>query len=146
MPSIFLINGSISFRLIECQQFRIVKNEAGNEAGFHTGNTSRFVIDGMKIIQLIDVILRRIPMMSKPNMDHERSSKMTMITHHSPSPSRGRLFTRRWLSRLTELVLELQTAWRRKQTLRALEALPADTLKDIGWPTTDSKQTRIVRR
>ena len=71
---------------------------------------------------------------------------MTMIVHHSPSPSRRRLTDQRWLSRLTELVLELQTAWRAKQTLRALEALPADTLKDIGWPTTDTKQTRIVRR
>lgn len=50
------------------------------------------------------------------------------------------------LARLTELVRELDNAWRRVQSRRALEALPADTLKDIGWPATDAKQTRIINR
>ncbi|MBB3947579.1 uncharacterized protein YjiS (DUF1127 family) [Rhizobium skierniewicense] len=71
---------------------------------------------------------------------------MTMIVHQSPGPARGRLLTQRLLSRISERVLALQTAWRRKQNLRALEALPTDTLKDIGWPTTDTTKTRIVRR
>lgn len=71
---------------------------------------------------------------------------MTTIVHQSPVPSRVRLFTHRLLPRLSERVLALQTAWRRRQNLRALEALPTDTLKDIGWPTTDTTKTRIVRR
>lgn len=71
---------------------------------------------------------------------------MTMIIDHSPSSSRGRLYIRRRLARLTELVRELDDAWRRMQSRRALEALPADTLKDIGWPATDAKQTRTINR
>ena len=71
---------------------------------------------------------------------------MTMIIDHGPSPSRARLFVRSRLARLTELVRELDNAWRRVQSRRALEALPADTLKDIGWPATDAKQTRIINR
>ncbi|NTF32213.1 hypothetical protein [Rhizobium skierniewicense] len=71
---------------------------------------------------------------------------MTMIVHQSPGPARERLLTHRLLSRISERVLALHTAWRRKQNLRALEALPTDTLKDIGWPTTDTTKTRIVRR
>jgi hypothetical protein len=30
--------------------------------------------------------------------------------------------------------------------LRALEGLPPETLKDIGWPTTDSNRIRVVRK
>ncbi|MGV1753089.1 hypothetical protein [Agrobacterium sp. CG674] len=71
---------------------------------------------------------------------------MTMIIHHSPSPSRARLFIRSTLARLTELIRELDNTWSRVQSRRALEALPADTLKDIGWPATDAKQTRIISR
>jgi uncharacterized protein YjiS (DUF1127 family) len=82
----------------------------------------------------------------KPNMEHERSFNMTMITHHSRSPSRVRLQSHDWLSRLVELGRDLQTSWRRRQSQRALEALPADTLKDIGWPTSDSKRMRIVTK
>lgn len=72
--------------------------------------------------------------------------EMTTIIHHSPSPSRGRLFMRSKLARLTELVFRLNDAWCRAQSRRALEALPTDTLKDIGWPASDCKQTRIISR
>lgn len=71
---------------------------------------------------------------------------MTMIIDHGPGPSGARLFIRSRLARLTELVRELDNTWSRVQSRRALEALPADTLKDIGWPATDAKQTRIISR
>jgi hypothetical protein len=30
--------------------------------------------------------------------------------------------------------------------LRALEALPPETLKDIGWPTTDNYGRSVIRK
>jgi hypothetical protein len=30
--------------------------------------------------------------------------------------------------------------------LRALEALPPETLKDIGWPTTDTTRIHTIRK
>ncbi|MES5097167.1 DUF1127 domain-containing protein [Agrobacterium sp. BA1120] len=71
---------------------------------------------------------------------------MTMITTHARRPSRASLQSFHWLSRLVETGRALHALWRRRQNLRALEALPADTLKDIGWPTTDNKRMRIVSK
>lgn len=71
---------------------------------------------------------------------------MTVIISHSRSPSRALLYLPRSLDGLLRLFRALQTAWTRRQTLRALEALSPETLKDIGWPTTDNKATRILRK
>lgn len=71
---------------------------------------------------------------------------MTMILTHSRRPSRVRLHSRYWLSRLADLGRDLHESWRRRQSLRALEALPAETLKDIGWPSTDNERMRIAQK
>lgn len=71
---------------------------------------------------------------------------MTVIITHSRSPGRALLHSSQWLDRFVGLFRALEAAWVRRQTLRALEALPPETLKDIGWPTTDNKAARIVRR
>ncbi|WHA39791.1 hypothetical protein [Agrobacterium larrymoorei] len=71
---------------------------------------------------------------------------MTMITYHGESGSSLRRHSSSWLSRLVGLGTDLYASWRRRQNLRVLENLPADTLKDIGWPTTDNKRMRIVRK
>lgn len=71
---------------------------------------------------------------------------MTMILTHSRGPSRSRLHSRYWLSRLADLGRDLHESWRRRQSLRALEALPAETLKDIGWPSTDNKRMHIAQK
>ena len=70
---------------------------------------------------------------------------MTMITYHGGSGSSLRQ-KKNWLSRFVELSTDLYASWRRRQNLRILENLPADTLKDIGWPTTDNKRMRIARK
>ncbi|WP_111838060.1 DUF1127 domain-containing protein [Agrobacterium sp. lyk4-40-TYG-31] len=71
---------------------------------------------------------------------------MTMITTHSRGPSRVRLHSLYWLSHLVDLGRDLHASWRRRQSLRALEALPAETLKDIGWPSSDNKRMRIAQK
>lgn len=71
---------------------------------------------------------------------------MTMIITHADPRSRRRLNVHSWLSPLLGLGHNLHAAWSRRQSLRALEALPAETLKDIGWPTTDSRRMRTPRR
>lgn len=71
---------------------------------------------------------------------------MTVIITHDRSPSRLLLHSPRWLDRVVYLGHSLRASWDRRQTLRALEALPAETLKDIGWPATDNKATHIVSR
>ncbi|WP_421361060.1 hypothetical protein [Agrobacterium rosae] len=71
---------------------------------------------------------------------------MTTITQHSRSPSWLRLHSQHWLSYVVELGGDALASWRRRQSLRALEALPADTLKDIGWPSSDSKRMRIAAK
>jgi hypothetical protein len=76
----------------------------------------------------------------------ERIKTMTMIHYlptvtrspHRPSPS--------WLNRLSGYVSGLHQSWQRARMLRALEGLPPETLKDIGWPTTDNNRIRIVRK
>lgn len=35
-----------------------------------------------------------------------------------------------------------QLAWRRRQTERAIEGLPSELRKDIGWPSTDERPRR----
>lgn len=68
---------------------------------------------------------------------------MTTITQLSQRPLRSRLHPLKgpsWLARLGNDVL---VSWRKRQALRALEALPTDTLKDIGWPSSDNKRMRI---
>lgn len=70
---------------------------------------------------------------------------MTMITyHHAESPSRLRLYSPRWLLRLSRFAHSLYVSWSRRQTLRIIESLPSETLKDIGWPTTENADKRIV--
>ena len=71
---------------------------------------------------------------------------MTMIITHGSRPSRVRPHSIYPLSRLVDLGRDLVASWRRRQSLRALEALPAETLKDIGWPTSDSKRMRIAQK
>lgn len=71
---------------------------------------------------------------------------MTIITYHGESGSSLRRHPSNWLSRLVGFGTHLYASWRRRQNLRILENLPADTLKDIGWPTTDNKRMRIVRK
>ena len=71
---------------------------------------------------------------------------MTMITTHSRGPYKGRLHSYYWLSHLVDLGRYLHASWRRRQALRALEALPAETLKDIGWPSSDNKRMRIAQK
>lgn len=41
------------------------------------------------------------------------------------------------LGRVARLTRRLQDAWTRSRTERALEGLPFDMRKDIGWPTSD---------
>ncbi|MBO9654621.1 hypothetical protein O3S81_03820 [Agrobacterium sp. SOY23] len=72
---------------------------------------------------------------------------MTMIHHlpvtnrsqHHPSPSG-------WLDRLSDHVSARYAAWRRERMLRALESLPPETLKDIGWPTTETTRIHAIRK
>lgn len=72
---------------------------------------------------------------------------MTMIHYlpvadrstHRPSPSS-------WLDRLSGHVSARYAEWRRERMLRALESLPPETLKDIGWPTPDTTRIRAVRK
>jgi len=71
---------------------------------------------------------------------------MTMITTHSRGPSKVRLHSYYWLSHLVDLGRYLHASWHRRQSLRALEALPAETLKDIGWPSSDNKRMRIAQK
>jgi len=77
----------------------------------------------------------------KAQITDERSIEMTVIITHGRRPRRDLLHA----DRLVGLWRAVNTAWARRQTMRALEALPPETLKDIGWPTTDKKATRIVR-
>lgn len=72
---------------------------------------------------------------------------MTMVhTHTAFGAARPRPAPEIWLHRVADRVSELYANWSRARTLRALEALPPETLKDIGWPTTDNHSTRIVRK
>ncbi len=41
------------------------------------------------------------------------------------------------LGRVARLTRRLQDAWKRHRTERALEGMPFDLRKDIGWPATD---------
>jgi uncharacterized protein YjiS (DUF1127 family) len=70
---------------------------------------------------------------------------MTHITyHHARGPSRSSL--QAIPSILTGFVVNFFAAWRRRQNMRILEALPQDTLKDIGWPTTETTPARLTRK
>lgn len=72
---------------------------------------------------------------------------MTMI-HYLPVANRSsqRPSSSGWLHRLSDHVSARYAAWRREKMLRALEALPPETLKDIGWPTTETSHTRAIRK
>ncbi|MFK3779034.1 hypothetical protein [Agrobacterium sp. NPDC089420] len=72
---------------------------------------------------------------------------MTMI-HYLPAANRSphRPSSHNWLHRLSDHVSARYAAWRRARMLRALEALPPETLKDIGWPTTDTHRINVIRR
>ncbi|MDH7801060.1 MULTISPECIES: hypothetical protein [unclassified Rhizobium] len=72
---------------------------------------------------------------------------MTMI-HYLPTANRSSLrpSSGSWLNRLSGQISALHTSWQRARMLRALEALPPETLKDIGWPTTDSNRTRFIHK
>ncbi len=71
---------------------------------------------------------------------------MTTITQLSHRPLRSRLHLKQWPSWLVEFGGAVLSSWRKRQSLRALEALPADTLKDIGWPSSDNKRLRIEQK
>ncbi|NTJ42415.1 DUF1127 domain-containing protein [Agrobacterium larrymoorei] len=72
---------------------------------------------------------------------------MTTITRNSGRRnSQGQPLVLNLLAPVMGLAQSIHSSWKRRQTMRALEALPADTLKDIGWPTTDNKRMRIVRK
>jgi hypothetical protein len=72
---------------------------------------------------------------------------MTMITYHqTDSPSRLRFYAPRWLLRLLSAAHSLHASWNRRKNLRILEALPPETLKDIGWPTTEMTRKPIVKK
>lgn len=72
---------------------------------------------------------------------------MAMI-HYHPAANRSsqRPSTGSWLQRLLGQISDLHASWKRARMLRALEALPPETLKDIGWPTTDSNRIRVIRK
>ena len=70
---------------------------------------------------------------------------MTTITQLSQRPLRSRLHLLQWPSWLARLGNDALLSWRKRQSLRALEALPTDTLKDIGWPSSDNKRMRIEK-
>jgi len=76
-----------------------------------------------------------------------KDQDMTMVhTHPTAGRSSARLTSTVWLHRLAGYVSEFAAARRRARMMRALEALPPETLKDIGWPTTDNNSARIVRK
>ncbi|WCJ61328.1 MULTISPECIES: hypothetical protein [Agrobacterium] len=72
---------------------------------------------------------------------------MTMI-HYLPVTNRSSLrpSPSGWLDRLSSHLSARYAEWRRDRMLRALEALPPETLKDIGWPTTDTTRIHAVRK
>ncbi|MBN9031295.1 MAG: hypothetical protein BGO05_19090 [Rhizobiales bacterium 63-7] len=49
------------------------------------------------------------------------------------------------LGRVARLTRRLQDAWTRNRTERALEGLPFDMRKDIGWPASDSDASKAKR-
>lgn len=85
--------------------------------------------------------------MRKSIVVQERIKDMTMI-HYLPVANRSahRPSSGGWLHRLSGHVSALYRSWRRARMLRALEALPPETLKDIGWPTTDNYRTSAIRK
>ena len=46
----------------------------------------------------------------------------------------------------TAFVARLRADWDRWQTERAIEALPSDMRKDIGWPTSDIQQDGVTKQ
>lgn len=72
---------------------------------------------------------------------------MTMI-HYLPAANRSphRPSSAGWLQRLSSNIASHYASWRRARMLRALEALPPETLKDIGWPTTDNYGRSVIRK
>ncbi|MDZ7926490.1 MAG: hypothetical protein U5L46_05090 [Agrobacterium sp.] len=72
---------------------------------------------------------------------------MAMI-HYHPAANRSshRPATDGWFQRLSGQISALHASWHRARMLRALEALPPETLKDIGWPASDSDLPRVIRK
>lgn len=66
---------------------------------------------------------------------------MTVIILHEETGSWLRLRSPTWLSRVFDAGFQLHAWWQHKRNLRILESLPADTLKDIGWPANDTVRT-----
>ncbi|UIK07447.1 hypothetical protein [Neorhizobium galegae] len=68
---------------------------------------------------------------------------MTMITYQESDRSRLRPSSFASLIRpALNAVISLRDQWRRRQTERMLEGLPAEIRKDIGWPTTNAAPHR----
>ncbi len=68
--------------------------------------------------------------------DRERKTTMRIgefETRSQGSPGSGTI--------VSSLTGRIVAAWRRRQTERALEGLPYETLKDIGFPVTDARAT-----
>ncbi|PVE56354.1 DUF1127 domain-containing protein [Rhizobium rhizogenes] len=63
---------------------------------------------------------------------------MTMIILHEETGNWLRLRPPSWISRVVTAGFELRASWQRRRNLRILGSLPADTLKDIGWPANDT--------
>ncbi|CDZ33825.1 hypothetical protein NOJ28_06320 [Neorhizobium galegae] len=64
---------------------------------------------------------------------------MTIITYQESDRSRFRPSSFASPIRpVLDAVVRLRDQWRRRQTERMLEGLPAEIRKDIGWPTTNA--------
>lgn len=67
---------------------------------------------------------------------------MTVITYHGSARSRVRPSSFASLLYPARVALKLRDEWRRRQTEKMLESLPAEIRKDIGWPTSNAPADR----
>jgi hypothetical protein len=68
---------------------------------------------------------------------------MTMITYQESEGSRPQSSSfASFIRPALNVAFRLRDQWRRRQTERMLEGLPAEIRKDIGWPTTNAAPHR----
>lgn len=86
-------------------------------------------------IRLIDALDARIHTMASD----ERQEGTIMITtlHRQPAAMHSPVSLRQARRPLESFIHRLRSGWDRWQTERAIEAMPAEMRKDIGWPTSD---------